>query len=219
MWYATWGASTIGTGGPQINPQPGQTITMPIGLPSAPQNPNLQIRDPNGNLWILTTYGTLGVLQPSWPSDPVFPTYQDQTIAPTVVDDGTASWSAVNPNGQGFRVSPIPPMTGITYLAELVWQARAIPFRSMQQTIEPIPDDSAPFFWDGFVAKLWPKVPDPKVRAKHADAEGQWIQSLRDVKVQGDRNRDSAIMYPSDPIMGSAGSFIPNPAQPYGPAY
>jgi hypothetical protein len=216
LQYATWGATGQGTGN-FTNPQPGQTITQPIGQQSAPANPNLQVRDPNGNLWVLTQFGTLGLSQPTWPTSPVYPTYKNPSIVPTVVDDGTAQWTAVNPNGQGFRVSPMPPMTGIAYQVWPVWQCRPIQLTTMQQVLEPIPDDVVPLFFDGLVAVLWQQHPDPKVRIKHIDAINQWEKSLNDAKHSGDRTRDSAIMYPSDPIMQTGGSWVPSPAFPWGP--
>lgn len=216
LQYATWGASGQGTANFQ-NPQPGQTITNPIGQQSAPANPNLQIRDPNGNLWALTTFGTLGLTEPTWPTAPVFPSYKFPDKIATTVDDGTAQWTAINPYGQGFRVSPMPPMTGIAYQAWPVWQNKPIQFTTMNQTIEPVPDDFAPFFYDGMAAVLYQQVPDPKVRAKHSDSILQWEKSLSDCKRAGDRTRDSAVMYPSDPIMQTGGSWVPSPAFPWGP--
>jgi hypothetical protein len=216
MQYAKWGATGVGTGNFQ-NPQAGQTIIDPIGWQSAPTSPNLQIKDSNkGFLWKLNAFGTLGATEPEWPDTVVFPSYKSLDTVATTIDDGTAQWIAVNPFGQGFRIAPMPPQTGRTYQVWPVWQNKPIQFVSMQQTIDPVPDDFAPFFFDGMAAVLYQQVPDPKIRAKHIDSISQWEKSLSDCKRAGDRTRDSAVMYPGESIMGSGVSMIPSPARPFG---
>jgi hypothetical protein len=214
MQYATWGATGVGHG--NQNPHAGQVVVDPLGLGTAPNNPLLAVRDPNGNLWKLSRYGTLGDSEPTWPNPVAFPTYQKPTIAATTIDDGTAQWTALNPEGIGIRLSPLPPQTGRTYEFWPVYQMRPVPFTSMQQTLGSVPDDYSQFFIDGVIAVLWSMHPDTKLRAKHADAITLWEKSLSDAKRAGDRNRDAAIMYPSEPITTGLGSGAPTVAFPYG---
>jgi len=155
-----------------------------------------------------------------------YPTFVLPTTVPSTVADGTGTWTAVNPNGYGFRLSPLPPQTGVPYQAWLVYQMRPPQFGlggangpGMSQTIDPVPDDFAGFFQDGFVAHIYPMNPDPKVRAKHADAVLKWKESIKEAKTASDRTRDSAIMFPSTTIMGSGYDSAPNPAYPYGPPF
>lgn len=221
--YATWGASNLISSAVGPNPQPNQVVTNPIGTNTTPANPWLQIQDANGNFWVLTTFGTLGSTIPPFPSNPVFPTYTSPATVATTQADGTAVWTAVNPSGFGFRLTPLPPQTGVPYQAWPVYQMRPPIFGingglGMNQTIAPVPDDFAQFFMDGFVATCYRMVPDPKIREKHLEAEAQWMKSLKSAHSAGDRTRDSAIMYPSQGIMSNGDWSYPNAAMPYGPS-
>ncbi len=221
LQYATWGASGEGTGN-TMNPQPLQVIASPVGVLITPANPWLQIRDNNGNLWMLTTFGTTGVLgpaDPSWPSTVVFPSFDKPSVTPTVAIDGSCKWTAINPNNFGFRLSPLPPQTGVPYQIFPIWQMRPPMFTALSQTIEPIPDDYALSFMEGMVAHFYGMSPDPKIRQKHIDAVALWEKSLLDSKKSQDRTRDSAIMFPATSVMASGDVYFPNPAMPYGPSY
>ena len=225
LQYSTWGATGIGTGQLQ-NPQPNQIITSPIGLTVSPQNPRIQVQDPNGNLWILTTFGTTGNYggsapqynQPPWPTNPVYPSQANPNVVPTSITDGTVVWTAVNPDNWGFRLAPLPPQTGVPYQIFPAYQKTPPTFTSLSQTIDPIPDDMQTAFMDGMVAHFYQGVTDPKIRAKHQDAVVIWEKSLKESKISQDRTRDQAIMYPASSIMGSGDIYYPNAARPYGPS-
>ena len=225
LQYSTWGATGIGTGGLQ-NPQPGQTITNPVGLTISPANPRIQVQDPNGNLWILTTFGVTGTYggsapqytQPPWPTNPVFPSFGNPNVTPTTFTDGSVVWTAVNPENWGFRLAPLPPQTGVPYQIFPAYQKKPPTFSSLAQTIDPIPDDYSSAFIDGMVAHFYSGVTDPKIRAKHADAVAMWEKDLKESKQSQDRTRDQAIMFPSSSIMGSGDVYYPNAARPYGPS-
>lgn len=226
LQYATWGATGLGTATTQ-NPQPNQTIISPIGKTISPFNPMLQVRDPNGNLWILTTFGTTGsyggsapfFTQPPWPANPVYPSFTNPSIVPTSLTDGTVVWTAVNPSNFGFRLSPLPPATGVPYQIFPIYQMRPIPFTALSQLLDPIPDDYVPAFMDGMVAYFYGQVTDPKIRAKHSDAIQLWEKALKESKTSMDRTRDAAIMYPATSVMQGGDIYYPNAAMPYGPSY
>ena len=220
LQYGTWGATGIGTGGIQ-NPQPNQTIINPVGCTIAPANPVLQVRDPNGNLWVMTTIGTTGSSQPAWPATASiqYPSFQNTNVVPTTVNDGTCVWTAVNPSNWGFRLSPLPPQQAVPYQIFPVYQMRPPTFTSLGQFLEPIPDDYAPSFMDGMVAHFYGQVTDPRVRAKHSDAIVLWEKSLKESKESQDRTRDQAVMYPGTNIMQGGDTYWPNPAMPFGPAF
>jgi len=226
LQYSTWGATGIGTGGIQ-NPQPNQTIVNPVGASIAPANPVLSVRDPNGNLWIMTKIGTTGNYgqtlginnQPPWPATPIFPSFQSPTTVPTTLTDGTCVWTAVNPFNWGFRLGPLPPQTGVPYQIYPIYQMRPPTFTTLGQFLDPIPDDFAPAFMDGMVAHFYAQVTDPKIRAKHSDSITLWEKSLRESKSSQDRTRDSAMMYPAQSIMQGGDTYWPNSAQPIGPAF
>lgn len=217
--YAKWGAAGAVGSSYNVNPQPLQAIVNPVGLQVTPSNPWCQVVDPNGNFWVVTTYGTTGATQPAWPTTPVFPTFLIPTTVATTITDGSVVWTACNPVGFGFRLSPLPPQTGVPYQVWPVWQMRPPMFTSITQSIDPVPDDYSQFYMDGYVAHLYGMVADPKIRAKHIDAVAIWEKSLKDAKIASDRTRDQAVAYPSESIMSGGDSWGPNPAHPFGPNF
>lgn len=229
----TWGQAPLGptidnpsgqrtVSGPgmtgQQNPGPNVIYTNPIGSLLTPTNASTAIKDPNGNLWALTTFGTCGSVQPTWPSTPVYPTFKDPTIVATTVTDGTCVWTAINPSGQGIRLQPIPPSAGVVWMIEPVGQMRAPRFTSLSQYLEPLPDDFEWAFKQGFFAECFRRNPDPKVRAKYQAEKQWWLESLDKAVRQSDRELDDFGFYPGKMIMDTGWGVNPiNPAQPFGP--
>jgi hypothetical protein len=209
LQYAVWpGAST--------------TYTQPLGVNTAPANPITQIQDPNGNFWLVTTYGTTGTTQPTWPTTLTYPTQNNPTQAATTVTDGSVVWTAINPKGQGIRCNPIPPQQGVVYQFNLFYQYRPFTFSNglftkFSQTIEPIPDDYSKYFKDGFIAMAYAHSSDKGVRGKFQDQYKMWKQALMDAKAAGDRERENYSFYPSQPIISSNpyGAGYAGPAMPY----
>jgi len=161
-----------------------------------------------GNVWIV----------------PVYPIYQagnpsvSSTVA-TTVNDGTVVWTAINPKGQGFRLNPIPPNSGVVWLVNPVAQMRVPRFTNMQQTLEPIPDDWEKYFKDGFYAQCYRHSPDPKVRLKFKDEWELFMKSLDNAVKQGQREMDDYGFYPGNPgVMDTGWALNPTrPDWPYGP--
>lgn len=217
LQYGTWGGSTI----PGTNVQPNQKLGTLLGVLASPINPFLQVRDAFNNLWVVTTFGTTGATNPFLSNlNPVFPTPALPTTAATTVTDGSVVWTAVNPKGMGLRVNPIPPQTGVIYQVNIWGQYRALTwqaggFTSFSQTIEPIPDDYAKYFRDGFVAMAYAHSPQASVRAKYQDAYQNWMKSLLDAKRQGDRERDNAGFYPATSLLQQPFTIYPGPAYPF----
>lgn len=224
LFYATWGAVNIGqtqNGGVGPNPQPLQTITNPVGLATSPNNPWLQVADAFGNFWVVTTFGTTGASTPFAANlNPVFPTPNNPTQAATTVTDGSVVWTAVNPSGMGIRCNPLPPQTGVTYQFNLFYQYRPFafsngPFTQLSQTIEPVPDDFAKRFRDGFIALAYQHSQDPKVRAKSQEMYAMWIKSMTDGLRAGDRERDNMGFYPATSLLQQPYTVFPGPAWPW----
>jgi hypothetical protein len=200
------------------NPGPGVIYTNPIGTLQAPINATTCITDPNGNLWLLTTFGVCGNTQPSWPTNPVFPTTLNPTATATTVIDGTCVWTAINPKGQGFRLNPIPPQTGVIWMIHVIAQMKAPRFTSVTQTLEPIPDDFETHFKQGFFAECYRRNPDPKVRAKYTMERQLFLEALDKAVRQADREMDDMGFYPGSGIMETGmGVNINSPDRPYGP--
>ena len=102
--YGTWGGGNLGEG-TLSNPGPGSVYGAIIGTGSQAANPFTQVKDPNGNLWTLqptvafpnnfTVSVTLGSVQPSWPTNPTYATYQNPYVVQTVANGGTYFGPAV----------------------------------------------------------------------------------------------------------------------------
>ncbi len=211
MITGTWGQTQLASMSGLNNPGPGVVYTNPAGLPGGPNNPTTVISDAFGNLWVVTTYGTCGLTNPfltntTGPAGgpPVYPIYQagqpsvSSTVA-TTVTDGTVVWTAINPKGQGFRLNPIPGNVSISWLVQPVVQMRVPRFTTMQQTLEPIPDDWESYFKNGFFAQCYRRSPDPKVRAKFAPEWQLYMTSLDNAVKQGQRETDDFGFYPGNP--------------------
>lgn len=216
-------AGQLGIAGPSLsgtqNPGIGVIYTNPIGTLNQPANATTCIADAFGNLWVLTTYGTCGGSNPfSSNLNPVYPTYANPSIVATTAADGSCVWTAINPKGQGFRLSPVPPQTGIVWMIQPVCQMKVPVFTSLTQTLEPVPDDYHSYFKQGFIAQCYRRSPDPKIRAKFADEWKIWMSSLDSAVKQGDREADDFGFYPGNPgVMDTGMSINPiNPANPFG---
>jgi hypothetical protein len=202
----------------QQNPGPGVVYTNPIGTLLTPVNASTAIKDGYGNLWALTTFGTCGNTEPVWPSNPTYPTTRNPNILPTTVVDGTCVWTAINPNGQGIRLNPIPPQAGVVWLIQAVGQMKAPRFTSTQQYINPVPDEFEWAFKQGFFAECFRRNPDPKVRSKYQQEKMWWLESLDKAVRQADREMDDFGFYPASLVMDTGFGVNPiTPALPFGP--
>src|SRR4029077_1465197 len=174
LYYGTWGDTNNGNGSLGNNPVAGSVYINPVGLIdgqaiSQPANPITQIQDANGNLLVLTTYGTEGTTAPLAPVN----------AAPGTVASGlgaTTVWTVVDPNGAGFRILPVPSQTGVVWQFNIWGQALPIRFKSLQDTLYPLPDKLEPNFRQMFVAQCYRYVEDPKIRAKFQD---EWQLAVR----------------------------------------
>lgn len=218
MQRGTWGERPLGpttgnltgdTGGLGTNPSglqnPGPNViyTNPLGQIQNPINATTCIADPNGTLWVLTTFGTCGATQPTWPAanTVVYPTPALQNIVATTQTDGSCVWTAVNPKGQGLRLNPIPPQSGIVWQIQVVGQMRSPRFTKLAQTLEPIPDDFSNHFKQGFFAECYRRNPDPKIRSKYPMERQIWLETLDRAVRQSDREMDDVGFYPGTSVM------------------
>jgi hypothetical protein len=216
-----WGVPAQASPSGLTNPGPGVVYTNPLSIPNAaPVNPNTGIADAFNNLWTVTTYGTCGQTNPFLTNlNPVFPTPTNQGVVATTVQDGTTVWTAINPKGQGFRLRPIPPQTGIVWQIHAVGQMRQPYFTSLSQTLEPIPDDYSLYFKNGFYAQCYRMSSDPKIRARFPEEWSLWLKSLSSALKQANREMDDEGFYPTQSIMDSGWgpNVYPSPAAPFGP--
>lgn len=218
LYFGTWGAAETGTGSWGNNPQAHQLISNPLGADnSTPANPICQIQDANGNLLVVTTYGTTGA------TPPVLPALSD---AGTTVLDGGVTWTVIDPFGQGIRVKPVPSSTGTVWQFNLTAQMKPVIFDPQislnQQTLFPLTDDYYSQFRQGCVAQAYLYSPEDKQRKKGEDMWARWVQtvnalSLQAAKQQGERERDLDCVIPASTVLGAGtpGGGWRGPANPF----
>jgi hypothetical protein len=221
LTYGTWGQSAALSLTGMPNPGPAVVYTSPQGAISMPANPITQVRDAFNNLWIVTTYGTCGNVNPFTTNqnpNNLYPTVSKPTQIAQTVADGGVVWTAINPQGQGFRINPMPTQTGPVWQIAPIGQMKPVKFTKLSQFLEPIPDDFFTYVQNGFFAQCYRRSPDPKVRAKFLDEYKIWMASLDAAVRQGSREQDDFGFVPMSNVMDTGWSFNPvNPAQPYGP--
>lgn len=190
-------------------PGTSKIYTQPLGATSTPQNPPTNITDPHGNILILTFYGTTAATG----SGP------DAGTSPTVgetITDGTCIWTVADPAGQGFRINPMPPATGVVYQLDIVAQALTVDWTSLDDTIDPIPDDYAGTFRAGMYAYCHKYSNDPNLKRQFPMVRQEWIADIMAALKQGDREPDGAGFVPSRSAMAGSSAYSVGPANPYG---
>lgn len=198
LYYGTWGAEDTGTGSLGNNPVSGSEYTNPLGEASMPENPITQIMDANGNLLVLTGYGTEGT------TAPVAPTGSPAGTIATPGAGATTIWTVVDPNGAGFRILPVPSQTGTVWQFNLTGQKSPVRFTSLSQTLDPLPDNQEPNFRAGFIAQCYRYSPEAKIRAKFAVEWQLWLKANEDSRKQEDREMEENVFAPDRGIMGGS---------------
>lgn len=188
-------------------PGAGKVYTSPIGATQLPTNGPTNILDVNGNILVLTTYGTTGAAAPQLPAN---------SPEGTTVNDGSCVWTVASPNSQGFRLIPLPPQQGVVYQLNPLCQKVAPPaFTEMSQVINPIPDNFAQHFIAGFCVYLYRNSPNPKMQAMFESKRQTWRGILGDVTKQADKETSAAGFIPDRSCVAPAGSWDIGPANPY----
>jgi hypothetical protein len=200
------------------NPGPGVIYTNPIGTLVTPYNATTAIKDPYGNLWCLTGYGTCGATEPVWPTTITYPTLRNPHLLATTVTDGGCTWTAINPYGQGIRINPIPPQSGIVWLMQAVGQVKAPRFHNLADYLNPIPDNFETHFKQFFFAECYRRNPDPKIRARYQQERQLALEALDKAVKQEDREMDDFGFAPTSMLMDTGfGVNFTTPSMPWGP--
>lgn len=188
-------------------PGAGQVYTNPVGQVITPTNPPTNIIDANGNILVLTTWGTTGETAPEAEAD-----------APegTQVPDGSVVWTVASPNSQGFRLVPLPPQQGIVYQMNVVAQMKApAAFTKMSQFINPVPDDYAHWFRTGCIVYCYRMSPNPAANTTFDKKRLLWLDAMGGAAKQGDRELNSAGFVPDRGVVSPQGGWDVGPANPY----
>jgi hypothetical protein len=199
LYYGTWGAGNTANPTTGNNPGPGSIYTAPLNAiaNSQPNNPINQIIDPNGNLQVVTTYGTCGNVAPNWPPA--------GTAPGTNTPDGSTIWTVVDPNGVGIRILPVPSQTGAVFQFNLIAQKPAIRFTSLDQTLDPFPDKYESYFRQGIIAQCYRYSSLATVQAKFEKNYQIWLKSLNDLRAMEDRELEENRFVPEQGVMDRGG--------------
>jgi len=189
-------------------PGPYKQYVYPLGALITPTNPNTNIRDVNGNILVLTGWGVTGSTPPQLPAG---------SSEGTMVLDGTCTWTVADPESQGFRIMPLPPQQGVVYQIDCVAQKKAPPpFTSMQQQIDPVPDDDAHWFREGFIAYSYRMSPNPQMRALFPNQRQFWMAAIEGALKKGDRELiTNAAFIPDRSVVAPQGGIDIGPANPF----
>jgi hypothetical protein len=193
-------------------PGPYESYTWPIGVAIFPQNPPTNIRTRAGHILVLTTYGVTGDVEPEVPpwENPDIPKPKDYPTG-VQVTDGSCVWTVADPDAQGFRFNPIPPSAGNVWLIRLWGQRKAPHFRSLQQFIDPIPDDEEKWFRDGCIAYAHRYAANPAVKARYAQVKAEWIAAMEMETKKNDREDEAKGFFPDKSIMSPSYTTDPGP--------
>lgn len=191
-------------------PGAGQVYTPLIGVTTL-SNPLMAIIDKNGNLLVLTQFGTTGSTAPFLPAASA----EGATVA-----DGTCVWTVAGPDSQGIRIFPMPPAAGPVYTINFQYQMRPPTFTDPADFINPIPDDYSNYFTTGFIAYSYQFSPDANLRAQADGKLLQWKAAMLDAAKQGAREPEGFGLIPAAnpvaPVYGRDGLRNPqNPLTPY----
>lgn len=221
MQCGVWGQSVAQSSTGLTNPGPGAVYTDPSTQIQMPVNPITCVKDSFGNFWVVTGYGTCGGSNPFASNlNPVYPSLQDQSVVATTATDGSVTWTAVNPKGQGFRVNPVPGQTGPVWQIAAVAQNRVKRLKTYADYLDPVPDDYYVHFKQGFFTQCYRRSPMKEVRAKFPEEYKMWLLSLTNSVRKGAREEDDWGFVPGMQVMETGCNFYQqNPAQPYGPAW
>lgn len=168
---------------------PGAGVTFnPLVATLVKQNPIMSMIDANGNLLIVTTFGTTGGSAPVLPAN---------SVEGTTVTDGSVVWTVVSPNSQGFRVYPLPGASGPVWQMTPYYQVKLQPLINLQSLINPVPDEYARLFQVGYEAYCLQSSPNPQDKADGLKAHQAWIQAMIDAKKQGNREIDAYGLVPA----------------------
>jgi len=186
---ATWGGAN------KTDPVAGTVYTDPLtansGGPST--NPYTAITDTNGNIQLITTYGVLGTVQPTWPAA--------KADAGTTTTDGTAVWTVQDPNGIALRVDALATFNSVVWEFRIVYQKKPPSITTLGQTLDPIPDDLDYLIKSGFM--MYARQDDADF--KFDKAFSLWMTNIQEAMGASDREYQEFGMHPAQPLQGGFG--------------
>lgn len=147
-----------------------------ISLGGGPaSNPFTAITDTNGNIQVVTQYGTTGGGQPTWPAAGSAPG--------TITPDGGVQWTLVDPNGIAFRLDRLATFNSNVWQILPTYQQKPPNIVSLKQTVAPIPDDLSYLVKQGFLTYCY-KIAEPE---RFQTEFAQWLQDVQEALGASDR--------------------------------
>jgi hypothetical protein len=197
-------------------PGPGKEYKNPINTVQTPSNPPTNILDADGNILVLTQWGITGSTPPvATDPSPGLPVPENWPVG-QVIQDGTAQWTVADPFAQGIRLCPPPPdSSGNTWLIRCFAQGPAPIFRTLQDLLDPIPDDDAKYFRQGFVSYAHRYSANPVVKARYLEMKKEWFADLMSNMSQGANEEEWYGFYPAHGILSPEYFSDPGPGNPY----
>lgn len=188
---------------------PGADQTFsPLVAAQVQQNPIMSMIDANGNLLIVTTFGTTGSVAPSCPVD---------SLEGVTVADGSVVWTVVAPNGQGFRVWPLPGATGPVWQITPYYQVRLQRLVTLGSLINPIPDDYSDTYQVGYEIFCKMGSPNPQLKMEGKSEYPLWLAALALDAKKGDRELNTYAMLPASSAVTDVYTGLRNPQDPSQP--
>ncbi|MHB8666754.1 MAG: hypothetical protein ACYC7B_04440 [Burkholderiales bacterium] len=181
--------------GEPSDPGPNDTYTNPIVIQKGGpgNNPLTAITDANGNILVVTTYGTTGSVPPLATLN---------APAGTTVSDGSVVWTVQDPNGVALRVDAMPTNQSMVWQLKVLYQQKPPNIKTLTQTIAPIPDDLDYLVKQGFLAFCTKQTDRAKFPAEYA----QWLEDIQSAMGSSDREYQEFGFYPSAAIQGGGDS-------------
>lgn len=185
-------------------------VYSPLITTQVKQNPIMSMIDANGNLLILTTFGTTGGSAPVLAAN---------SAEGTTVADGGCVWTVVSPNSQGFRVHPLPGASGPVWQIIPYYQIILQKMLNLQAKINPIPDEYSRIFKEGLRIACLMGSTNPEDQKRGEREHPLWLKALQDSRKQGDREADAYALLPAnspvDSVYGWDRRNPQDPSQPY----
>lgn len=164
------------------------------------QNPLTLIKDTNGNYQKVTTYGTTGTVQPTWPAA--------ASVAGTTTTDGTVVWTVQDPYSVCLRTDCLMTSGAIVLQIDCAYQMAPNSITTLSGTFAPIPDSLRYVILQGFIALC-------ARNAGRNDANTfliGWEQSIVEALQGGKREPQEFGFSPASSLQGGS----PTPVVPYG---
>lgn len=185
-----------------------QVYSPLIGTTPTAQNGAMAFIDVNGNILVLTTFGTTGSTQPAAAAN---------AAEGTTVNDGSCVWTVASPTSQGYRVFPLPGATGPVWQMTPKYQLEPPLFTKLSQLINPIPDSYAKWFRRGYEIACKGASANPKDQEQATRLLPIWQNDMLGAAKQADKEVSAYGLMPATYPVDTVYPYLRNPQDPSEP--